>query len=73
MSQLSKEYGKFTVAYLDFNEESSSNDLGTEVDLTWDYKIAKNLDLSASGSFYDKDEVATNDVTRYTLQLDYKF
>lgn len=65
--------GNFKVAYLDFNEEKNGTDLGTEIDLSWDYDIAKNLNVMAKGGIYDKDNATTMDTSRYMVQLDYRF
>ena len=77
------EYGKLIGIYHKFSSDDKSYDYGSEFDIAYKYKIAKGLGLLLKGAFYkgdDKVPTSTNgiiknglDVTKYWIQLDYKF
>ena len=90
------EYGKLMGVYHifsavdDFDKPngSSTDDLGSEFDVAYNYKITKDLGLLLKGAWYSKGDegakradaatvtlkdVANHDVTKYWVQLDYKF
>ncbi len=86
-----KVFGKFMVAYLDFQADKDqgdlgSKDIGSEVDVLYAKKLTKRLSFLAKAAFYNADNgycigatcnpttaKGRNDVTKYWLQLDYKF
>ena len=86
-----KAFGKFMVAYLDFQADKDqgdlgSKDIGSEVDVLYAKKLTKRLSFLAKAAFYNADNgycigatcnsstaKGRNDVTKYWLQLDYKF
>ena len=85
------EYGKLMGVYHIFSAVDnfqkttggSSDDLGDEIDVAYNYKINKDLGLLLKGAWYSKGDagaknflgggVASYDVTKYWVQLDYKF
>ena len=77
------EYGKIVGIYHKFDSDAGSYDFGKEFDVAYIYKIYNNLNLLLKGAFYKGgDEVAFSanpilknayDVTKYWIQLDYKF
>ncbi|NPA64752.1 MAG: hypothetical protein GXO16_07230, partial [Epsilonproteobacteria bacterium] len=77
------EYGKLLGVYHKFSSDAGSYDYGTELDLAYKYKITKGLGLLLKGAFYKGDDkvpgspnaILANalDVTKYWIQLDYKF
>ncbi len=84
----SKSIGKFMVAYLTFDadkdqvELGNSTDIGSEVDVLYAKKLTKRLSFLAKAAFYSADDgyvftgnkiAGTKDVTKYWLQLNYKY
>ena len=73
------EYGKIIGIYHDFkaNEENAAgdDDLGNELDIAYKYKIVKGLGLLLKYAKYNAgdDSFGKKDVTKYWIQLDYKF
>ena len=90
------EYGKITGVYHIFTADDdfdkvgggTSDDLGDEIDVAYNYKITKDLGLLLKGAWYSKGDegakradaatvtfkdVANHDTTKYWVQLDYKF
>ncbi len=76
------EYGKLVGIYHNFGTDSnlvigsgSFDDLGSEVDVAYKYKINKGLGLLLKGAWYTAGDNGFNkvDTTKYWLQLDYKF
>lgn len=66
------EFGKLVAIYHNYESDKGSIDYGTEVDVAYKYKIAKNLGLLLKGAWYDADKHSV-DTTKYWVQLDYKF
>ena len=79
------EYGKLVGIYHIFKSDDKSYDYGTEFDIAYNYKIVKNLGFLLKAAFFKGDDkvpaaagnnnVLANgwDVTKYWIQLDYKF
>ena len=81
------DYGKVVGVYHSFSSDSKNasgnDDLGSEVDVAYSYKINKQLGMLLKGAWYSKGDdgfknflgksVAGNDVTKYWIQFDYKF
>ena len=78
------EYGKLIGVYHDFQSDDSLNgndDLGSEFDAAYKYKINKNLGFLLKGAWYSAADDVFNqtynnkytDTTKYWVQLDYKF
>jgi len=76
--------GKLMIAYLTFDSDKdpgSGKDIGSEVDLLYAKKLTKRLSFLAKAAFYNADNGyyargglnGTKDVTKYWLQLDYKY
>ncbi len=74
--------GKLLVFYHDFSAKVTTpgltDDAGSEVDVVYSYTISKNLDFLAKAAFFDGENnsvitAAQNDITKYWVQLDYKF
>jgi hypothetical protein len=54
----------------------SSDDLGSEFDVAYNYQITKGLGLLLKGAWYSQGDVkapAYTDTDKYWVQLDYKF
>ncbi len=73
------EYGKLIGIYHDFKSDVSNSagddDLGSELDLAYKYKINNNLGLLLKYADYSAGDATFNyvDTTKYWVQLDYKF
>jgi len=77
------EYGKLIGIYHQFKSDAASYDYGSEIDVAYSYKINKNLGLLLKGAFFSGDDAVPEsenpvlknayDVTKYWIQLDYKF
>ncbi|BBG66640.1 hypothetical protein NNO_1937 [Hydrogenimonas sp.] len=73
------EYGKIVGIYHNFtsdvNNAAGQDDLGSEVDVAYNVKVAKGLGLLLKGAWYTAGDASfgKNDVTKYWVQLDYKF
>ncbi|BDY12603.1 hypothetical protein [Hydrogenimonas cancrithermarum] len=73
------EYGKLVGIYHNFSSDSKNasgdDDLGSEVDVAYNYKINKQLGMLLKGAWYSEgdDSFGMNDVTKYWVQFDYKF
>jgi len=77
------EYGKLIGIYHQFQSDAASYDYGSEIDVAYSYKINKNLGLLLKGAFFSGDDAVPEsenpvlknayDVTKYWIQLDYKF
>ena len=72
------EYGKIVGVYHVFSSDDSlggNDDLGDEFDAAYSYKINKNLGFLLKGAWYKEGDAVfnKNDVTKYWVQLDYKF
>ncbi|WP_201352531.1 hypothetical protein [Hydrogenimonas urashimensis] len=80
------EYGKITGFYHIFSGDDdiksgtrSDDDLGSEFDVAYNYKITKDLGLLLKGAWYQEGGVPAREVygltdtTKYWVQLDYKF
>ncbi|WP_200763975.1 hypothetical protein [Nitrosophilus alvini] len=76
------EYGKIVGIYHDFQSDKDLNgqdDLGSELDIAYKYKVAKNLGLLLKYADYSAGDDAFKttynyvDTTKYWVQLDYKF
>ncbi len=73
------EFGKIVGIYHDFSSDVSNangdDDLGSEIDVAYNYKINKGLGLLLKGAWYTAGDASfdKNDVTKYWVQLDYKF
>ncbi len=73
------EFGKIVGIYHNFTSDVSNangdDDLGSEIDVAYNYKINKNLGLLLKGAWYTAGDASfnKNDVTKYWVQLDYKF
>ncbi|MRI83831.1 MAG: hypothetical protein C6I00_05350 [Nitratiruptor sp.] len=73
------EYGKLIGIYHKFESDAGSIDYGKEFDAVYKYKIDKGLGLLLKYARYSSDAdtpgapLWTHDVTKYWLQLDYKF
>ncbi|NPA17548.1 MAG: hypothetical protein GXO05_07350 [Aquificae bacterium] len=78
--------GKLLVAYLAFDSDkdpagSVGKNIGSEVDLLYAKKLTKKLSFLAKAAFYNADDgyytggslKGNNDVTKYWIQLDYKY
>ena len=72
-------YGKIIGIYHDFKSDKKNSagddDLGSEIDIAYKYKINKNLGLLLKYADYNKgdDTFGYTDTTKYWIQLDYKF
>ena len=78
----SPEFGKLLAIYHNFSTQETttgfSDDAGSELDLLYTYKFSNGIGLLAKAAFFsgETDSVigaAQNDVTKYWVQLDYKF
>ena len=78
----SPEFGKLLAIYHTFStqetEVGSSDNAGSELDLLYTYNFSNGLNFLAKAAFFsgETDSVigaAQNDVTKYWVQLDYKF
>ncbi len=72
------EYGKLFGIYHKFSAKedlAGQDDLGNEIDIAYAYKIYKNLGLLLKYADYNAGDDVFNkkDVTKYWIQLDYKF
>ncbi len=73
------EYGKIVGIYHSFSSDRSNaagqDDLGSEIDIAYNVKVAKGLGLLLKGAWYSAGDASFgyNDVTKYWVQLDYKF
>ncbi len=73
------ELGKIVGIYHSYSSDvSNSNgddDLGSEIDVAYKYKINKGLGLLLKGAWYSAGDASfgKNDVTKYWVMLDYKF
>ncbi len=72
------EYGKIIGIYHDFSSDkdlSGKDDLGSEIDAAYKYKITKGLGLLLKYANYDAGDAVfgKKDTTKYWVQLDYKF
>ncbi len=73
------QYGKIVGIYHDFQSvvknTAGDDDLGTEIDIAYNYKITKNLGLLLKYADYSAGDKSFNksDTTKYWVQLDYKF
>ncbi len=73
------EYGKIIGIYHDFKSDSKNangdDDLGSEIDVAYKYKINKNLGLLLKYADYSAGDQSFGyvDTTKYWVQLDYKF
>ena len=73
------EYGKLLGVYHDFQSDDDNavgdDDLGSEFDAAYNYKINKDLGLLLKGAWYSKGDSSfgLTDTTKYWVQLDYKF
>jgi len=73
------EYGKIVGIYHDFKSDkknsSGDDDLGSEIDIAYKYKINKNLGLLLKYADYSDGDASfgKKDTTKYWVQLDYKF
>ncbi len=73
------EYGKLVGIYHSFssdrNNAAGQDDLGSEIDVAYNYKINKGLGLLLKGAWYSAGDASFSykDVTKYWVQLDYKF
>ena len=76
--------GKVMVAYLTFDSDKNpgyGKDIGSEIDALYAKKLTKRLSFLAKAAWYNGDNGYTtggsrkgqNDVTKYWLQLDYKY
>lgn len=79
---VSKEYGKVFGFYHDFSAKEtllgSTDSAGSEFDLLYSFDFSEKLNATAKAAFFAGDansviNAAKNDVTRYWVQLDYKF
>lgn len=79
---VSPEFGKVLAIYHDFSTQetlaNTSDDAGSELDLLYTYNFSNGLNFLAKAAFFsgETDSVigaAHNDVTKYWVQLDYKF
>ena len=65
--------------YHDFQSDDDNaagdDDLGSEIDAAYKYKINNNLGLLLKGAWYSAgdDSFKYTDTTKYWVQLDYKF
>ncbi len=72
-------YGTLVGIYHKFDSDKGSTDYGKEIDIAYKYKINKGLGLLLKYAKYDTDAntpaapLWTHDVTKYWVQLDYKF
>ncbi len=71
-------YGKLIGFYHDFSSDEDLNgkdDLGSEIDVAYKYKITKGLGLLLKYANYDAGDAVfgKKDTTKYWIQLDYKF
>lgn len=74
------EFGKIVGIYHDFSSDvdqagTGYDDLGSEIDVAYKYKINKGLGLLLKGAWYSEGDVgfSAKDRTKYWVQLDYKF
>ncbi len=73
------EYGKIVGIYHSFKSDKKNtagdDDLGSEIDIAYKYKIMDGLGLLLKYAKYDAGDASfgKNDVTKYWVQLDYKF
>ena len=80
------EYGKIVGIYHIFSSDDdvkwngkSDDDLGSEIDVAYNYKINKDLGLLLKGAWYAEGRdpavkgLGLTDTTKYWVQLDYKF
>ncbi len=73
------EFGKIVGIYHSFTSDVSNangdDDLGSEIDVAYNYKINKGLGLLLKGAWYTAGDASfgKTDVTKYWVQLDYKF
>ncbi len=84
---VSPKFGKLLAIYHTFNTQETksgfSDDVGSELDLLYTYKFSNGIDFLAKAAFFSGETnsilsqldkpVAQNDVTKYWVQLDYKF
>ncbi|WP_457625282.1 hypothetical protein [Persephonella sp.] len=79
-----KAIGKVMLAYLTFDSDKdpgSGKDIGSEIDALYAKKLTKRLSFLAKAAWYNADNgyytggnlKGTKDVTKYWLQLDYKY
>ncbi len=72
-------YGKIIGIYHDFQSDKKNtagdDDLGSEIDVAYKYKINKNLGLLLKYADYNSGDASFNkpDTTKYWVQFDYKF
>ena len=72
-------YGKLIGIYHDFKSDKKNSagddDLGSEIDVAYKYKVNKNLGLLLKYADYNKGDnsFGKKDTTKYWIQLDYKF
>ncbi len=73
------EFGKIVGIYHNFSSDvdnaNGDDDLGSEIDVAYKYKINKGLGLLLKGAWYTAGDASfgKNDTTKYWVQLDYKF
>lgn len=73
------EYGKLVGVYHAFasdeNNAAGDDDLGSEIDVAYKYKITKGLGLLLKGAWYSEGDKSfgKTDTSKYWVQLDYKF
>ncbi len=73
------EFGKIVGIYHNFSSDvdnaNGDNDLGSEIDVAYKYKINKGLGLLLKGAWYTAGDASfgKSDTTKYWVQLDYKF
>ncbi|SMC08606.1 hypothetical protein [Nitratiruptor tergarcus] len=73
------EYGNIVAIYHSFSSDTNNaagdDDLGDELDIAYKYKIDKNLGLLLKYADYNAGDASfgKKDVTKYWVQLDYKF
>ncbi|WP_457593963.1 hypothetical protein [Hydrogenimonas sp.] len=73
------ELGKIVGIYHNFSSDKSNaagqDDLGSEIDVAYKYKINKGLGLLLKGAWFSEGDVgfSAKDRTKYWVQLDYKF
>ncbi|MDM5270613.1 alginate export family protein [Sulfurovum sp. zt1-1] len=76
------QYGTILAFYHNFTAQETdgmlSDDAGSEIDIAYSYKISNDLDFLAKAAFFSGESnsvisAALNDVTKYWVQLDYRF
>lgn len=79
---VSPKFGKVLAFYHVFSAQETvgglSDDAGTELDLLYTYQVSKDIEFLAKAAFFsgESDSVisaATEDVTKYWVQVDFKF